>query len=84
MMLARGATQTLRLLLAGVVVGVVLVAEGFQDVALKERLDALRVRSRMPEGGIIFSDGMEADCLQFTAGMEATIAPSATRGRLVV
>jgi NAD kinase len=44
----------------------------------------LRVRSRMPEGGIIFSDGMEADCLQFTAGMEATIAPSATRGRLVV
>lgn len=44
----------------------------------------LRVRSRMPDNGIIFSDGMEADYLQFTAGMEATIAPSATTGQLVI
>jgi NAD kinase len=46
--------------------------------------EPLRVRSRMPDNGIIFSDGMEADYLQFTAGMEATIAPSATTGQLVI
>jgi NAD kinase len=33
----------------------------------------LRLRSRMPENGVIFSDGMEADYLRFTAGMEATV-----------
>lgn len=44
----------------------------------------LRVRSRMPDNGIIFSDGMESDHLQFTAGMEAVIGPSGTTGRLVV
>ncbi|MEG1768068.1 MAG: sugar kinase [Comamonas sp.] len=44
----------------------------------------LRVRSRMPDNGIIFSDGMEADYLQFTAGMEATIAPCAMTGQLVL
>ncbi|KRB99473.1 hypothetical protein ASE11_07030 [Hydrogenophaga sp. Root209] len=46
--------------------------------------EPLKVRSRMPDNGIIFSDGMEADYLQFTAGMEATIAPSATIGHLVI
>lgn len=46
--------------------------------------EPLRVRSRMPDNGIIFSDGMEADYLQFTAGMEATIAPSGTTGQLVI
>ena len=46
--------------------------------------EPLKVRSRMPDNGIIFSDGMETDYLQFTAGMEATIAPSATTGRLVI
>lgn len=44
----------------------------------------LKVRSRMPDNGIIFSDGMEADHLQFTAGMEAVIGPSRTTGRLVI
>ena len=44
----------------------------------------LRVRSRMPDHGIIFSDGMESDYLQFTAGMEATIAPAAVTGQLVL
>jgi hypothetical protein len=38
----------------------------------------------MPDNGIIFSDGMEADYLQFSAGMEAIIAPSKISGRLVV
>lgn len=43
----------------------------------------LVVRSRMPESGVIFSDGMEADYLRFTAGLEATIAPAAATGVLV-
>ncbi|MEE2978539.1 MAG: sugar kinase [Pseudomonadota bacterium] len=44
----------------------------------------LKLRSRMPENGVIFSDGMEADYLRFTAGMEATISVAATQGRLAV
>jgi len=44
----------------------------------------LKLRSRMPENGVIFSDGMEADFLRFTAGMEATITLARSRGRLVV
>lgn len=45
--------------------------------------DPLRIRSRMPDNGVIFSDGIEADFLRFTAGMEATITISSTRGQLV-
>lgn len=44
----------------------------------------LTLRSRMPDHGVIFSDGMEADYLQFTAGMEATIGISQRQGCLVV
>lgn len=44
----------------------------------------LRLRSRMPENGVIFSDGMETDYLRFTAGLEATITVAAQRGRLVI
>lgn len=44
----------------------------------------LRLRSRMPESGVIFSDGMELDFLRFTAGMEAVIAPAQRQGCLVV
>lgn len=40
--------------------------------------------SQMPEHGVIFSDGIEADFVQFNAGTEATIAPAADRGYLVV
>jgi hypothetical protein len=43
----------------------------------------LVLRSRMPEGGVIFSDGIEADFLRFTAGAQAVIAPSQAQGRLV-
>jgi NAD kinase len=43
----------------------------------------LTLRSRMPDHGVIFSDGMEADFLRFTAGIEATISVAATTGRLV-
>jgi NAD kinase len=44
----------------------------------------LLLRSRMPDNGVIFSDGMEADYLRFTAGIEAKITVSPTRGQLVV
>lgn len=44
----------------------------------------LKLRSRMPENGVIFSDGMEADYLRFTAGMEATITVATAQGRLAV
>lgn len=44
----------------------------------------LKLRSRMPDNGVIFSDGMEADFLRFTAGIEATIKVADVRGCLVV
>lgn len=44
----------------------------------------LKLRSRMPEHGVIFSDGMEADFLRFTAGMEAVIGVARQRGQLIV
>jgi NAD kinase len=43
----------------------------------------LRVRSLMPEGGIIFSDGIEADGLDFRSGLEAVIDLAERRGRLL-
>lgn len=44
----------------------------------------LKVRSRMPENGVIFSDGIEADFLAFTAGLEATVTVSANKGQLIM
>ncbi|MGM9479975.1 sugar kinase [Roseateles sp. NT4] len=44
---------------------------------------ALRLRSRMPENGVIFSDGMESDFLRFTAGIEVTVSVAQTQGVLV-
>ncbi|MGY8637225.1 sugar kinase [Bradyrhizobium sp. 14AA] len=46
--------------------------------------DALRVRSLMPENGVIFSDGIEADRLDFNAGTEAEIGIAERQGRLIV
>lgn len=43
----------------------------------------LRVRSLMPEGGIIFSDGIEGDGLDFRSGLEAVIDVAEQRGRLL-
>jgi len=43
----------------------------------------LTLRSRMPDNGVIFSDGVEADFLRFTAGMTAEIGISANHGVLV-
>lgn len=44
----------------------------------------LRVVSHMPENGVIFSDGIESDYIEFNAGLTATIQPAVERGRLIV
>jgi NAD kinase len=44
----------------------------------------LRVRSLMPENGVIFSDGIEADRLDFNSGTEVQIALAEREGRLIV
>lgn len=43
----------------------------------------LRLRSHMPEGGVIFSDGLEADGLEFRSGVEAVIGIAEQRGQLL-
>jgi len=48
------------------------------------RARPLRITSQMPESGVIFSDGIESDFLEFNAGMEAHIGLAERRGRLVV
>jgi len=48
------------------------------------RAQPLSLRSRMPEHGVIFSDGMEADFLRFTAGVEVTVTVAQTQGCLVL
>ncbi|MBW4081511.1 sugar kinase [Paenibacillus sp. S150] len=44
----------------------------------------LKITSQMPEDGVIFSDGVESDFLEFNSGVEATICLAEKRGRLVV
>jgi len=43
----------------------------------------LQLESRMPENGVIFSDGIEADSLAFNSGAVATIRKAARTTRLV-
>lgn len=43
----------------------------------------LIVRSLMPDNGVVFSDGIEADFLSFTSGSTATIRTADRTGRLV-
>jgi hypothetical protein len=38
----------------------------------------------MPEHGVIFSDGIENDFLEFRSGVRATIAPADRHGNLAV
>lgn len=45
---------------------------------------ALALESLMPSGGVIFSDGIEADALAFNAGASAAIRAAAQRTQLVV
>jgi hypothetical protein len=51
---------------------------------LLEEGQELVVESLMPEGGVIFSDGIESDYLQFTSGTIARLFASQQRARLVV
>jgi hypothetical protein len=44
----------------------------------------LVLESLMPSGGVVFSDGMEADFLQFNSGATATVCAAEQRARLVV
>jgi NAD kinase len=44
----------------------------------------LVVESQMPAGGVIFSDGVEADFLEFTSGTTARIGVAQQQARLVV
>jgi hypothetical protein len=43
----------------------------------------LIIRSLMPENGVIFSDGIEADFLEFTSGITASISVADKVGQLV-
>ena len=45
--------------------------------------EPLRVLSQMAENGVIFSDGIEADFLEFNSGAEARIAVAERKGQLV-
>jgi hypothetical protein len=44
----------------------------------------LKLRSLMPENGVIFSDGIEVDRLDFNSGTEAQITVAERQGRLIV
>lgn len=44
----------------------------------------LTLTSQMPENGVIFSDGIEADFLEFRSGSRAVITPADRHGCLVV
>ncbi|MEK8127300.1 sugar kinase [Paenibacillus filicis] len=44
----------------------------------------LRITSQMPEHGVIFSDGIESDFLEFNAGVEAVISVAEQKGLLAV
>ena len=46
--------------------------------------EQLVMTSLMAEGGVIFSDGIEADYLEFNAGTRVEIAVATRRGSLVV
>ena len=45
--------------------------------------DTFRLVSMMPENGVIFSDGVEQDAIDFVAGMEVAIQSAAKKGILV-
>ena len=67
------------------------VREPFPSVATQTNLvfgqadkrSPLLVRSLMPENGVIFSDGIESDFLEFTSGVTATISVADRVGQLV-
>ncbi len=53
------------------------------SVGLINNQKHLRIESLMPTGGIIFSDGIESDFLQFNSGTIATIGIAKETANLV-
>jgi hypothetical protein len=51
---------------------------------LLEAGEGLVLESRMPSGGVIFSDGMEQDYLEFNAGAAVEIRTAARQARLML
>jgi hypothetical protein len=46
--------------------------------------EPMKLLSQMPENGVIFSDGIEADYLEFNSGTQAVVTPAEKKGHLVV
>lgn len=46
--------------------------------------DHFRIVSKMPVNGVVFSDGIESDAMEFNSGNEITIGIADKKGRLVV
>jgi len=46
--------------------------------------EPMKLVSQMPEHGVIFSDGIEADYLEFNSGIQAVISVAEKKGHLVV
>ena len=44
----------------------------------------LKITSAMPDNGVVFSDGIEADFIEFNSGILATIGIAEKKGHLVV
>ncbi len=55
-----------------------------QAQSLLDEGEELVVGSQMPTGGVIFSDGIEADFVEFNSGTIARFTTSSQRARLVV
>ena len=53
----------------------------FGEIAGK---DSLRLESHMPENGVVFSDGIESDFLDFNSGTVLTVGVAAECGHLIV
>ena len=45
--------------------------------------DSLVIASKMPTNGVIFSDGIEADAIEFNSGTEVTVTVADKSGRLI-
>ena len=54
------------------------------SAGLIHQKEQLEIESLMPQGGVIFSDGIEEDFLQFTAGTIAEVGIAKERAHLVV
>lgn len=49
-----------------------------------EKSDRFHVTSKMPANGVVFSDGIESDVIEFNAGTEIDVRIASAKGHLVV